>query len=381
MGLGYHTELRPATRASVVLLPRRPQHGGAGCGMAPRRVGQWRVEQGWRPQSAGVTARCRWAALPRTRSSPATNAAPSIACRPCRDDTVARCVACGARIFIRFERSIERTLALYLAALCCSWSPIRLPDPQHVDRRPAQRQHDPGQRQGALRRQPCGRWRWRWPWPALLLPLAKILGMLAFWCRCSWAGGRRWIVAGFAGSSGCRPWSMMEVYLLGIIVAYVKLQDLATVHLGIASIRPSSARSSSWPPPTRASSRTRSGAGWPRRRAPDLASRDPARCCLPASSATRWCAADTGSSSRPRLPALRCAAAPAQARQPQPQLGAGADRGHPLHPRQRAAGHDRDLVRQGCARHDRRPGSSSCCTPVCGRSRSWCSLPASPYPC
>ena len=33
------------------------------------------------------------------------------------DDTVARCVACGATIFIRFERSVERTLALYLAAL------------------------------------------------------------------------------------------------------------------------------------------------------------------------------------------------------------------------------------------------------------------------
>src|SRR6478735_2819373 len=33
------------------------------------------------------------------------------------DDTIARCVACGAKIFIRFERSVERTLALYLAAL------------------------------------------------------------------------------------------------------------------------------------------------------------------------------------------------------------------------------------------------------------------------
>ena len=33
------------------------------------------------------------------------------------DDTIARCVACGAKIFIRFEGSVERTLALYLAAL------------------------------------------------------------------------------------------------------------------------------------------------------------------------------------------------------------------------------------------------------------------------
>src|SRR3954454_8495653 len=36
---------------------------------------------------------------------------------PMPDDTIAQCVSCGARILIRFERSIERTLALYLAAL------------------------------------------------------------------------------------------------------------------------------------------------------------------------------------------------------------------------------------------------------------------------
>ena len=31
-----------------------------------------------------------------------------------------------------------------------------------------------------------------------------------------------------------RPWAMMEVYLLGVIVAYVKLSDLARLELGIA---------------------------------------------------------------------------------------------------------------------------------------------------
>ena len=30
------------------------------------------------------------------------------------------------------------------------------------------------------------------------------------------------------------PWAMMEVYLLGVIVAYVKLTDLARLELGIA---------------------------------------------------------------------------------------------------------------------------------------------------
>jgi transposase InsO family protein len=49
-----------------------------------------------------------------------------LACRECGtvhrlpampDDTVARCVACGAKLYTRFEATVERTLALYLAAL------------------------------------------------------------------------------------------------------------------------------------------------------------------------------------------------------------------------------------------------------------------------
>ena len=36
---------------------------------------------------------------------------------PMPDDTVAKCVSCGAQLYVRFERSIERTLSLYLAAL------------------------------------------------------------------------------------------------------------------------------------------------------------------------------------------------------------------------------------------------------------------------
>src|SRR5690349_18919351 len=36
---------------------------------------------------------------------------------PMPDDTIARCSACGATIYIRFDQSVPRTLALYLAAL------------------------------------------------------------------------------------------------------------------------------------------------------------------------------------------------------------------------------------------------------------------------
>ena len=69
----------------------------------------------------------------RTSASAADGTAPArttagevIACHECGtvhrlpampNDTVARCTACDAKIYIRFEATVERTLALYLAAL------------------------------------------------------------------------------------------------------------------------------------------------------------------------------------------------------------------------------------------------------------------------
>jgi paraquat-inducible protein A len=43
-----------------------------------------------------------------------------------------------------------------------------------------------------------------------------------------------WIVPAFTWVERLRPFAMMEVYLLGVLVAYVKLQDLASIHLGFA---------------------------------------------------------------------------------------------------------------------------------------------------
>ncbi|WP_223861473.1 paraquat-inducible protein A [Geminicoccus harenae] len=69
---------------------------------------------------------------------------------------------------------------------------------------------------------------------ATLAPALKILGLL--YVLVPLRHGHRWPLAGmiyrFVG--GVRPWAMMEIYLLGIIVAYVKLIDLAHIELGIA---------------------------------------------------------------------------------------------------------------------------------------------------
>jgi paraquat-inducible protein A len=67
-----------------------------------------------------------------------------------------------------------------------------------------------------------------------ILPLAKILGMLAILVPVQLGRRPSWIVPAFRWVERLHPWSMMEVYLLGVIVAYVKLQDLASVHPGIA---------------------------------------------------------------------------------------------------------------------------------------------------
>jgi paraquat-inducible protein A len=179
--------------------------------------------------------------VPRDASSPAASDE-VIACHECGtihrlpampDDTVARCVACGAKIVIRFERSVERTLALYLAALALFVVANAFPiltmsiggqanASTILDG--AKALYDDGMWPLALAVGLAG----------TVLPLAKILGMLAILLPLQLGLRPPWMVAGFRWIEHLQPWSMMEVYLLGVIVAYVKLQDLAVVHLGIA---------------------------------------------------------------------------------------------------------------------------------------------------
>ncbi len=149
------------------------------------------------------------------------------------DDTVARCVACGAKIFIRFERSVERTLALYIAALALFLV---------ANGFPILSMSIGGQSNASTILDSAIALYDDNMWPLALavglagifLPLAKMLGMLAILVPLQLGLRPRWMVAGFRWVERLQPWAMMEVYLLGVIVAFVKLQDLATVHLGIA---------------------------------------------------------------------------------------------------------------------------------------------------
>ena len=199
--------------------------------MAPQRVGQWRVET-----RMAISLRDNAATL----GGPARDEV--IACHECGtvhrlpvmgDDTIARCTACDARIFIRFEQSVTRTLALYLAALFLFLVANSFP----IIAMSLEGQHNAATVLDSARALYDDS---MWPLAlavalaGVVLPLAKILGMLAILVPLQLGFRPPWLVSGFRWVERLQPWSMMEVYLLGIIVAYVKLQDLATIHLGIA---------------------------------------------------------------------------------------------------------------------------------------------------
>ena len=69
---------------------------------------------------------------------------------------------------------------------------------------------------------------------SIFIPLLKLAGMA--WLLFPLHLGRRpWKLAPvFRLVQSLHPWAMMEVYMLGVLVAYVKLSDLATIVPGIA---------------------------------------------------------------------------------------------------------------------------------------------------
>jgi paraquat-inducible protein A len=69
-----------------------------------------------------------------------------------------------------------------------------------------------------------------------LLPLFKILGNLYVLAPLRLNRSPAGLGAVFRLIMRIQPWAMMEVYLLGLIVAYVKLGDLADLQLGIAAV-------------------------------------------------------------------------------------------------------------------------------------------------
>lgn len=68
----------------------------------------------------------------------------------------------------------------------------------------------------------------------IAIPLARVVGMIAVCLAVRRASPPAWTKGVYAIVEHLRPWSMIEIYLLSVFVAYVKLVDLATINIGPA---------------------------------------------------------------------------------------------------------------------------------------------------
>ena len=172
----------------------------------------------------------------------ASGALPMIACHECGtvqhmralpEGGAARCARCGATLYRQRRDSIEHTLLLTLAALILFVIANTFPFLTFE----LEGNADTSTLLTGVRSLYA---QGMWPLALLVLltatvvPLAWLLST-AYVLLPLWLGRVPWGVAHvFRFTELLRPWAMMEVYLLGVIVAYVKLSDFARLELGIA---------------------------------------------------------------------------------------------------------------------------------------------------
>ena len=146
---------------------------------------------------------------------------------------VARCMRCGAVLYRRRENSLDTVLALTLAGLLLFFIANAFP---FLTMRLDANIQETTLLTGVIRLFDQGM-----PWLALLVvvtsvaaPLFKLVLLLyvVLPLRLGWAppgAGRalRYVIA-------LQPWAMMEVFLLGILVAMVKLASMADILVGPA---------------------------------------------------------------------------------------------------------------------------------------------------
>jgi paraquat-inducible protein A len=168
--------------------------------------------------------------------------APIMACHDCglvhhvralRAGDAARCTRCGAMLYRPKRDSIDRALMLTLAALVLFVVANSFP---FLTFNLEGRATTSTLMTGVIQLYKDG----VWPLALLvfgatiLVPLAKLLATVYVLLPLR-LGRRVWGLAPlFRAIEIMSPWAMMEVYLLGVIVAYVKLSDLATLELGTA---------------------------------------------------------------------------------------------------------------------------------------------------
>ena len=208
----------------------------------------------------------------------------------------------------------------------------------------------------------------------VLAPLSRLVGMLYVLIRSHEAVPPRHLRRLFAWAEQLRPWSMIEVFVFGVFVAYVKLGDLVTIGLA-AGVYALLALTFVLVWIDSRSTARRCGRG------------STARSVLapPASGPLVGCET-CGLVSAPQsrhaaLPALRQPSCTAQAEQHRADLGLGHRRRDPLHPGELLPGADGGAARRRAAEHDPRRRRGACDSAACTRSPRWCSSPASRCRC
>lgn len=67
----------------------------------------------------------------------------------------------------------------------------------------------------------------------ILIPLFKLLGMFIIIVHLHFNRAPFYLPRLFRAVKSVSVWGMMEVYLLGILVSYIKLSDMANVYVGV----------------------------------------------------------------------------------------------------------------------------------------------------
>ncbi len=150
-------------------------------------------------------------------------------------DQRALCMRCGAVLYRRKRDSLNRTLSLTMTALVLLFLANVFPFMSFsIEGRTQETVLLTGVKDLYL----------QGFWPLALLvfsvgvffPLLKTLSMMYMILPLKFGIRPKNAIPVFRLVEKITPWSMMEVYLLGVLVAYVKLIDLATIGLGAAFI-------------------------------------------------------------------------------------------------------------------------------------------------
>ena len=145
----------------------------------------------------------------------------------------ARCVRCGAVLYRRKPNSLDRVLALTAAGLVLFI--VANAYPFLTFRLEAQKQ-ETTLITGVMELYEQGMWEVAGVvlLTSILLPLLEIVGMLYVLLPLKF-NMRPWkLPLFFRLVRGFKPWGMMEVFMVGILVSFVKLSKMATIIPGVA---------------------------------------------------------------------------------------------------------------------------------------------------